>query len=94
MPEITPADALYVAEVGAQNAQRLAQNLQPLDPNDDVVLNDYRERQRNRHRNTFPLIDNLFTLIFIVLSDLTETQRERLQSTMALQGLQVRRVAQ
>jgi len=42
---------------------------------------------REQHRGAFPFSDNLFTLIFIILADLNETQRERLTSTLSLRGI-------
>ena len=42
---------------------------------------------REQHRGAFPFTDNLFTLIFIVLADLNETQRERLTSHLSLRGI-------
>ena len=79
----------YLAEVARVNARRAGQNLDVVDPLDDDVYQQYIQRQQQLHRDRFPLNDNLFTLTFIVLSDLTETQRERLQSTMSLRGLQI-----
>jgi hypothetical protein len=39
------------------------------------------------HRDNFPLSDHLFTLMTIVQADLTEPQRERLTSHLAIRGI-------
>ena len=49
----------------------------------------YNDMRRTVHQNGFPLSDNLFALIFTVLADLTEQQRERMQSATSLQGQRV-----
>ena len=41
------------------------------------------------HERLFPFSDNLTTLMFIVASDLSEAQRERLTSSISLQGADV-----
>ena len=46
-------------------------------------------RQRNDHMARYPFNDHLISLIFTCLGDLTEQQRERLQSTLLLRGLTV-----
>ncbi len=43
--------------------------------------------ERQQHMQRFPLNANLIGLIFFCLADLTEQQRERLQSTMTLRGI-------
>ena len=42
------------------------------------------EEEKTRHRNAFPLNDNLMSLIFLVQADLNEQQRERFVSSMSL----------
>ena len=39
------------------------------------------------HGKLFPFSDNLTTLLFIVASDLSEAQRERLTSSLSLKGV-------
>ena len=41
------------------------------------------------HEKLFPFSDNLTTLMFIVVSDLSEAQKERLTSSLSLQGMNV-----
>ena len=42
------------------------------------------EEEKTRHRNAFPLNDNLMSLIFLVQANLNEQQRERFVSSMSL----------
>ena len=55
-------------------AQRETQGLEPFEPNSEAPFNEWRDARRRKHAAQFPLGDNLFTLIFIVISDLTETR--------------------
>ena len=45
--------------------------------------------QVTTHERLFPISDNLATLMFIVASDLSEAQRERLTSSLSLKGVNV-----
>ena len=45
--------------------------------------------QVTTHDRLFPFSDNLTTLMFIVASDLSEAQRERLTSSLSLNGVNV-----
>ncbi len=47
---------------------------------------EWNQRRANRHRERYPLNDHLFALIFMVLADLTENQRERVTSFLAYRG--------
>ena len=49
----------------------------------------YNTARRQDHQNLFPISDNLFSLITVVLADLNENQRERFASTMSLRGHRV-----
>jgi hypothetical protein len=46
----------------------------------------YQHEVRRTHMQSFPLSDNFFALVVTVQADLTEVQRERLTTTLALQG--------
>ena len=72
----------YLAAVMAENTQRQAQNRNTVDPNSREVFRLFVQRTKERHMINFPMNDNLMTLVFIVLSDLTEDQRERLVTAM------------
>ena len=61
----------------------------PQDDEMQLMLQDWNNAQRRRHAANFPLSDNLFALILTVLADLSEMQRERMSSTMALRGQRV-----
>jgi len=50
----------------------------------------WNNNQRRVHRDRFPLSDHLVSLMTIVQSDLTEQQRERLTSHLAIKGLPLR----
>ena len=50
-------------------------------------LERWNNRRRAVHRDNFPLSDHLFTLMTIVQADLTEQQRERLTSHLAIRGI-------
>ena len=54
-----------------------------------MMFEKWLNREKRQHLQKFPLSENLTVLIFIVVSDLTEQQRERLQSTLAQNGLRV-----
>ena len=72
----------YVATVQTENINRQATNRPLIDPTSRDVFRGYCQRLRDRRANNFPLNDNLMTLVFIVLSDLSEDQRERLVTAM------------
>ena len=48
------------------------------------------DQKRRAHRDQFPLSDHLFTLMTLVQADLTEQQRERLTSHLAIRGIPLR----
>ncbi len=50
------------------------------------------ETIRAAHRERFPLSENLFALIMIVLADLNETQRERLMTAMSLKNIELQTI--
>ena len=50
-------------------------------------LERWNNRRRAVHRDNFPLSDHLFTVMTIVQADLTEQQRERLTSHLAIRGI-------
>ena len=62
----------------------IQQNEQPVP--EEEALTEYNTNRRAQHLGRFPINDNLMALIFIVLADLNEMQRERMTSTMSLRG--------
>ena len=55
----------------------------------DLLPTSSSTEQETAHTMLFPFNDNLTTLMFIVSSDLSEAQRERLTSSFCLQGVNV-----
>ena len=53
--------------------------LQPVPVTD--ALDEWNTRSLQLHKERFPFTDNLMALVFAVLADLTENQRERLATT-------------
>ena len=49
----------------------------------------WNQERTDAHRKSFPLNDNLLSLLFLVQSDLNETQRERLVSALTNQGYRI-----
>ena len=92
MDLLEPVDENDLAFQGGYNARAVAlaaQNQQP--PDIPVALVEYNEAQRTAHAGRFPINDNLMALTFTCLADLSETQRERLTSTLTLRGMDVQR---
>ena len=87
MPEYNKQSQKYLADIAIENQNRPMQP--PLDPDLDYVFEQWLTREREIQTHEFPLIENLTVLIFIVVSDLTEQQRERLQSTLTQRGYKV-----
>ena len=55
----------------------------------DLLPTSSSTEQKTTHERLFPFSGNLKTLMFIAASDLTEAQRERLTSSLSLQGVNV-----
>ena len=51
------------------------------------IRSEHMDAMKQAHRDTFPLSDNLMSLIFLVQSDLNERQRERFVASMALRQI-------
>ena len=71
----------YLANVAQENAERLTRGETALDPNTPENRERWTAAQVNNHESLFSLSDNLTTLMFVVASDLSEAQRERLTSS-------------
>ena len=84
--EVDENNPVYLAALAAVNA-----NLADGVPRFIAAnyIEEYNDRQRQHHMNSFPINDNLMSLIFTVLADLQETQRERMTSTLTLRGRNV-----
>ena len=59
--------------------------LAALDPNSQETRDQWHATQVSNYESLFLFSDNFTTLMFIVVSDLSETQRERLTSSLSLQ---------
>ena len=60
-----------------------------LSAEDDETLELYNDFLRAAQKKKFPLNDNVMALLFLVSADLNEQQRERLISTLTLQGITI-----
>ena len=89
LPDYGKTSQLYQDDVQRQNQTNQANHSPLLDLNDDAVFTQWKAKQIQQHTKNFPLGPNLFALVFIVVSDLSEAQRERLQSTLSLRGIRI-----
>ena len=75
----------FQAWLQIQIDQSLAQDQQM--PDTVLLLQEYQAEQRRQQEGRFPLNDFLLSLIFVCLSDLSEQQRERLNTFFANRGV-------
>ena len=68
---------------------RRSRNVDVLNPDEQETQDNWYATQVSNHESLLPFSDNLTTLMFIVASDLNEAQRERLTSSLSLQGVGV-----
>ena len=97
MPTHTAQSPEFLASVQDANARRIAAHQQAAGaraPPPDLLQVDNPEvlRQRitgvqTRHKDAFPLSDNLIAQFFIIQSELSDQQRERLISAMSLRDI-------
>ena len=64
-------------------------NAAALDPNSQETRDHWYATQVANHERLFQFSDIITALMFIVASDLGEAQRERLTSSLSLQGMNV-----
>ena len=76
-------------DVTQLNEERQRRNAAALDPNSKETRDFWYDTQAANHERLFPFSDNLTTLMFIVASDLSEAQRERLSSFLSLRNMTV-----
>ena len=79
----------YLADVTQEKVERQTRNAYVLDPNAPETRDNGYATQVSNHESLFPFGDNLTTLMFIVAGDLSGGQRERLTSSLSLQGMNV-----
>ena len=83
-------DDFNFTDILSQQQYMLLQGLQ--DPAErreaaERIRSEHIDTLKQAHRDTFPLSDNLMSLIFLVQSDLNEQQRERFVASMALRQI-------
>ena len=78
----------YLADVTQGNVERQRRNAEVLDPNTQETRDRWYAAQVSSHEKLFPFSDNLTTLMFMVVSDLSEAQRET-HKFPSLQGMNV-----
>ena len=72
-----------------ENEDRRSRNQELLDPEAPEIREGWSVTQMVNHEALFPFSDNLTTMMFIVASDQSEGQRERLTSSLFFQGVEV-----
>ena len=86
---------MSIADVAQENADRQTRSVELLDPSAQATRDRWNARQVRNHERLFPFSDNLTTLMFIVVSDLSKAQREKERerethtSSLSLQGMNV-----
>ena len=80
-------DDFDFTDILSQQPYLLLQGL--TDPNErrenaDRIRSEHIDAMKQAHRETFPLSDNLMSLIFLVQSDLNEQKRERFVASVSL----------
>ena len=86
MPAHTAQSPEFIASVQEANARRIAAHQQDagaqapppdlLQPDNPEAFRQYLSGMHTRHRDAFPLSDNLIAQFFIIQSELSDQQRE------------------
>ena len=97
MPVFTAPSPTFRQSVQDANARRIARHQQAagtrapppvlLDEGDPTVLRQYITGMQDRQRDAVPFADNLIAQFFIIQSELSNQQRERLTSAMSLRNI-------
>ena len=66
----------YLTDVAQENAERQIRSVEIWDPNAQATRDRWNATEVSNHEKLFPFSDNLTTLVFIVVSDLSKAQRE------------------
>ena len=77
----------YLADVAQVNADRQTRNVELLTP--QATRDRWNATQVSNCERLLPFSDDMTTLMFIVASDLSTAQRERLTSSLSLRGTNV-----
>ena len=97
MPVFTAQSPSFRQSVQDANARTIARHQQAagvrapppalLNEDDPTVLRQYIQGMQDRQRDAFPFGDNLIAQFFIIQSELSDQQRERLTSAMSLRNI-------
>ena len=97
MPVFTAQSPSVRQSVQDANARTIARHQQAagarapppalLNEDDPTVLRQYIQGMQDRQRDAFPFRDNLIAQLFIIQSELSDQQRERLTSAMSLRNI-------
>ena len=97
MPVHTAQSPEFIVSVQDASARRMATHQQAagvratppdlLSIDNPEVLRQYLNGMQTRHKDAFPLSDNLIAQFFIIQSQLSDQQRERLISAMSLRNI-------
>ena len=97
MPIFTAQSPSFRQSVQDANARTIARHQQEagarapppalLNEDDPTVLRQYIQGMQDRQRNAFPFGDNLIAQFFIIPSELSDQQRERLTSAMSFRNI-------
>ena len=79
----------YLSDVTRENEERQRRNEEMLDRDAPETRDRWNATQVTTHERLFPFSDNVTTFMFIFPRDLSEAQRERLTSSLSLQGVNV-----
>ena len=82
-------ESQYQADMTQFNNERRGRSAAAVDPSQQATRDQWHATQGTNHERPFPFSDNLTTLMCIAVSDLSEAQRERLTSSLSLQGMNV-----
>ena len=83
------SDASFQAQYNAEAADAATMIPPHAVPDVQVALAKWNVHRQEEHKSRFPLNDNLWSMVFYCLADLKEDQRERMSSTLQLQGYRV-----
>ena len=100
MPVFTAQSPSFRQSVQDANARTIARHQQAagtrvpppvlLNEEDPTVLRQYITGMQDRQRDAFPFGDNLIAQFFIIQSELSDQQRERLTSAMSLRNISLK----
>ena len=84
---VDETDPMFGPNYQQRTNEMIHAGLQPVPITD--ALDERNTRSLQRHKERFPPTDNLMALVFAVIADLTENQRERMATTLSVRGYRV-----